>query len=163
MPELNIEDLVIGTGEAVANGHQVSVHCTGLLENGDKFDSSLDRGQPLGFVVGSTDVIKGLSMGVCGMKVGGKRKFTVPAEFGYGEEGIQGVIPPNAQLMYEVELLELSYPPFPFDLMAFRDFRARSGNTCQNMGTAAACRRFLGVTGSMATISVTTACNCPVT
>jgi len=86
-------------------GHRVSVHYTGRLLTGRKFDSSLDRGQPFSFLLGGGQVIKGWDQGVAGMKVGGKRKLTIPPNLGYGARGAGGVIPPNATLLFEVELL----------------------------------------------------------
>ena len=108
MAELQIEDLVVGTGEEAKNGQNVSVHYTGWLTNGTKFDSSVDRGRPFNFPLGGGRVIKGWDVGVAGMKIGGKRKLTIPPEMGYGARGAAGVIPPNATLVFEVELLGLS-------------------------------------------------------
>lgn len=98
-------DQVVGTGEVAKAGQTVSVHYTGWLENGTKFDSSVDRGQPFSFPLGAGRVIKGWDEGVQGMKVGGKRKLTIPANLGYGPRGAGGVIPPNATLVFHVELL----------------------------------------------------------
>lgn len=94
-----------GTGVSPSPGQTVSVHYTGWLENGTKFDSSLDRGQPLEFPVGRGRVIRGWDEGVGSMKVGGKRKLIIPAALGYGDRGAGGVIPPGATLIFEVELL----------------------------------------------------------
>ncbi|MES1243567.1 MAG: FKBP-type peptidyl-prolyl cis-trans isomerase [Acidobacteriota bacterium] len=105
MDQLKIEDLQTGTGEEAKAGHTVSVHYTGWLENGTKFDSSVDRRQPFQFKLGAGQVIQGWDQGVAGMKVGGKRKLTIPASLGYGARGAGGVIPPNATLIFEVELL----------------------------------------------------------
>jgi FKBP-type peptidyl-prolyl cis-trans isomerase len=102
---LKYVDQVVGTGEAAAAGQNVSVHYTGWLENGKKFDSSVDRGQPFSFPLGAGRVIKGWDEGVQGMKVGGKRKLTIPSDLGYGSRGAGGVIPPNATLIFDVELL----------------------------------------------------------
>jgi len=102
---LVIEDLVVGNGATAAAGQRVSVHYTGWLQNGDKFDSSKDRGQAFMFSLGGGEVIRGWDEGVNGMKVGGKRKLTIPPELGYGARGAGGVIPPNATLLFEVELL----------------------------------------------------------
>ncbi len=102
---LKIEDVVVGTGAEAQKGKQVSVHYTGWLTNGTKFDSSKDRGQPFQFALGRGQVIQGWDDGVAGMKVGGKRKLTIPPELGYGPAGAGGVIPPNATLVFEVELL----------------------------------------------------------
>lgn len=98
-------DQAVGTGEAAVAGQNVSVHYTGWLENGKKFDSSVDRGQPFSFPLGAGRVIKGWDEGVQGMKVGGKRKLTIPSNLGYGARGAGGVIPPNATLIFDVELL----------------------------------------------------------
>ncbi|MCB9640338.1 MAG: FKBP-type peptidyl-prolyl cis-trans isomerase [Myxococcales bacterium] len=105
MAELQIEDLQVGTGEEAKAGMTVSVHYTGWLTNGQKFDSSLDRNSPFSFPLGGGRVIKGWDQGVAGMKVGGKRKLTIPPELGYGARGAGGVIPGNATLIFEVELL----------------------------------------------------------
>ena len=104
---LVIEDLVVGGGATASPGQRVSVHYTGWLENGNKFDSSKDRGQPFQFSLGRGEVIRGWDEGVSGMKVGGKRKLTIPSSLGYGTRGAGGVIPPNATLLFEVELLAL--------------------------------------------------------
>src|SRR6185436_18919819 len=99
---LQYVDLTIGTGAIAAAGQTVSVHYTGWLENGKKFYSSVDRGQPFSFPLGAGRVIKGWDEG---MKVGGKRKLTIPSKLGYGAQGAGGVIPPNATLIFDVELL----------------------------------------------------------
>ena len=108
---LVIEDLVVGTGDAASAGQRVSVHYTGWLsENGkagSKFDSSKDRGEPFMFSLGRGEVIRGWDEGVTGMKIGGKRKLTIPPDLGYGSRGAGGVIPPNATLTFEVELLDV--------------------------------------------------------
>ncbi len=108
MAELVIEDLEVGSGDEATAGKNVSVHYTGTLEDGMKFDSSLDRGDPFGFVLGAGMVIKGWDQGVAGMKVGGKRKLTIPGHLAYGEGGYPGLIPPNATLIFTVELLGVS-------------------------------------------------------
>ena len=100
-----MEDVIAGTGATAASGQKVTVHYTGWLTNGTKFDSSKDRGDPFVFPLGKGQVIKGWDQGVQGMKVGGKRKLTIPPEMGYGSRGAGGVIPPNATLVFEVELL----------------------------------------------------------
>ena len=104
---LKYEDLVEGDGAVAAAGQTVSVHYTGWLTNGSKFDSSLDRNAPFNFPLGGGRVIRGWDEGVQGMKIGGKRKLTVPPQLGYGAAGAGGVIPPNATLVFEVELLEI--------------------------------------------------------
>ena len=102
---LTIEDLVVGNGDTAAAGQRVSVHYTGWTTDGKKFDSSKDRGQAFMFSLGRGEVIRGWDEGVAGMKVGGKRKLTIPPELGYGSRGAGKVIPPNATLLFEVELL----------------------------------------------------------
>ena len=109
---LKIEEVVEGSGAAAAAGQQVSVHYTGWLTDGvikgRKFDSSKDRGDPFEFPLGAGHVIKGWDEGVQGMKVGGTRMLTIPPALGYGARGAGGVIPPNATLLFEVELLKVS-------------------------------------------------------
>ncbi|MFM8546751.1 MAG: FKBP-type peptidyl-prolyl cis-trans isomerase [Betaproteobacteria bacterium] len=106
---LQIEDLTTGDGEEASSGTYVSVHYTGwLFENGEagrKFDSSKDRNDPFSFPLGAGHVIRGWDEGVAGMKVGGKRRLIIPPQLGYGARGAGGVIPPNATLLFEVELL----------------------------------------------------------
>ena len=98
-------DEVVGTGNSPRQGQTVVVHYTGWLTNGTKFDSSVDRGQPFEFVIGTGQVIQGWDEGVSSMKVGGKRRLTIPAQLGYGARGAGGTIPPNATLIFEVQLL----------------------------------------------------------
>jgi FKBP-type peptidyl-prolyl cis-trans isomerase FkpA len=102
---LIIEDIVAGGGAEASEGQEVTVHYTGWLTNGEKFDSSKDRDDPFVFPLGGGRVIRGWDEGVQGMKVGGKRKLTIPPDLGYGSRGAGGVIPPNATLVFEVELL----------------------------------------------------------
>jgi len=104
---LVIEDEVVGTGLAAERGDVVTVHYTGWLTDGTKFDSSVDRGEPFTFTLGAGQVIAGWDIGVAGMKVGGTRKLTIPSRLGYGTQGAGGVIPPNATLIFEVELLKI--------------------------------------------------------
>ncbi len=104
---MKIEVLKEGSGVEAKNGNNVFVHYTGRLENGEKFDSSLDRNELFYFVLGSGRVIKGWELGVLGMKIGEKRKLTIPPELGYGDSGVGGVIPPNAVLIFEVELFNI--------------------------------------------------------
>ena len=104
---LVIEDIGVGEGAVAQAGQYVSVHYTGWLTNGSKFDSSLDRNDPFEFALGRGQVIAGWDEGVQGMRVGGKRKLTIPPNLGYGARGAGGVIPPNATLVFEVELLDI--------------------------------------------------------
>jgi FKBP-type peptidyl-prolyl cis-trans isomerase FkpA len=102
---LQFDDTTVGDGAEAKPGARVSVHYTGWLTSGKKFDSSKDRGQPFSFKLGGGQVIRGWDEGVEGMKVGGVRKLTIPPELGYGARGAGGVIPPGAILVFEVELL----------------------------------------------------------
>ena len=102
---VEIEILKEGTGAAAKNGDKVSVHYVGVLENGTKFDSSVDRGIPFEFTLGASQVIPGWDIGVEGMKIGEARKLTIPSELAYGSSGAGNAIPPNATLIFEVQLL----------------------------------------------------------
>lgn len=106
--ELKIEDTTVGTGIEAVSGKSVTVHYTGTLIDGTKFDSSKDRSEPFTFNLGKGEVIQGWDLGVVGMKVGGTRILTIPSNLGYGEQGAGGVIPPNATLIFEVELLDVN-------------------------------------------------------
>src|SRR5687767_2566914 len=99
------EDLTVGSGDEATTGKTVSVHYTGTLTDGSKFDSSLDRGRPFEFQLGAGRVIKGWDQGVLGMKVGGKRKLTIPSDLAYGARGFPPVIAPDSTLVFEIELL----------------------------------------------------------
>ncbi len=105
--DLVIEDKLKGQGAEATAGKSVSVHYTGWLADGKEFDTSKKRGQPFRFQLGAGQVIAGWDKGVLGMKVGGTRKLTIPAAMAYGDRGAAGVIPPNATLLFEVELLEV--------------------------------------------------------
>ncbi len=104
---LEILDQIVGTGSEAVTGKRVSVHYTGTLTSGQKFDSSRDRGRPFQFHLGRGEVIKGWDQGVVGMRVGGTRKLTIPAELAYGARGFPPVIPPNSTLVFEVELVDV--------------------------------------------------------
>ena len=104
---LLIEEIRVGSGDTAVSGQFVSVHYTGWLTDGRKFDSSKDRNQPFDFPLGAGHVIRGWDEGVVGMREGGRRKLTIPPEMGYGARGAGGVIPPNATLVFEVELLKV--------------------------------------------------------
>lgn len=104
---LQYEEVRVGTGATARSGQDVVVHYTGWLTDGRKFDSSRDRGEPFAFPLGAGQVIAGWDEGVAGMQVGGLRMLTIPPRLGYGEFGAGGVIPPNATLVFEVELIEV--------------------------------------------------------
>ena len=104
---LQIEEIKVGDGDTATSGEFVSVHYTGWLTNGSKFDSSKDRDEPFEFPLGQHAVIAGWDEGVQGMRVGGVRKLIIPPKLGYGARGAGGVIPPNATLVFEVELLDI--------------------------------------------------------
>lgn len=104
---LGIVDVTVGQGPAAQAGDKVKVQYTGTLTNGTEFDSSRKAGKPFEFTLGRGEVIKGWDQGVAGMKVGGKRKLTIPASLGYGARGAGGVIPPYATLLFDVELVEI--------------------------------------------------------
>lgn len=106
MSKLKVEDLKVGTGEEVQNGDYLLMNYTGTLDDGTKFDSSYDHGQPLLFQFGVGQVIQGWDLGLAGMKVGGKRRLTIPPELGYGSQG-NGPIPPDATLHFDVELVSI--------------------------------------------------------
>ncbi len=106
--KLVVEILKNGNGEKAKAGDKVAVHYTGWLEDGKKFDSSLDRDQPFEFILGAGQVIKGWDIGVLGMKIGEKRKLTIPSDLAYGDLGRTGAIPPKATLIFEVELLKIN-------------------------------------------------------
>jgi len=107
MEELIIEDIEVGEGTEAIDGKKVTVNYLGTLTNGTKFDSSYDRNEPFSFNLGAGEVIKGWDLGVNGMKVGGKRKLTIPSNLGYGAQGAGSLIPPNTTLIFEIELLEV--------------------------------------------------------
>ncbi len=105
--ELQVTDIQVGKGKAVVKGALIAVHYNGFLENGTKFDSSYDRGQPFQCVIGTGRVIKGWDLGLIGMKAGGKRKLFVPANLAYGARKVGRHIKPKSNLIFEVELLEV--------------------------------------------------------
>jgi len=105
--KLQITDTKVGTGAVAKAGQRVTVHYRGTLTDGKQFDASYDRGEPFSFMLGASEVIKGWDQGVAGMKVGGKRKLVIPSELGYGANGAGADIPPNATLLFDVELLKV--------------------------------------------------------
>lgn len=104
---LSASDSVVGTGAEAVSGKQVTVHYTGMLPDGTVFDASEPRGQAFTFTLGAGQVIRGWDEGFAGMKVGGKRRLIIPSDFAYGERGVPGAIPPNATLIFDVELLDV--------------------------------------------------------
>ncbi len=106
-PQLQIQDLTVGTGTQAKTGDIITVNYVGTFTDGKKFDSSYDKNQPFSFKLGAGQVIKGWDQGLIGMKVGGKRTLTIPGALAYGEKGFPGFIPPNATLVFEVELLNV--------------------------------------------------------
>ena len=107
---LEYQDIVVGQGAEAKNGDAVAAHYLGTLQDGTKFDSSYDRGQPFTFLLGKGTVIKGWDEGLLGMKVGGKRKLIIPPNLGYGNQGAGGVIPPGATLLFDIELVAVESP-----------------------------------------------------
>ena len=107
MDKSSIEEIKEGTGNEALRGKLVTVHYKGSFESGEVFDSSIERGVPFTFNLGEGEVIQGWDLGVTGMKVGGKRKLTIPPELAYGDRGVPGAIPPNSTLIFEVELLKV--------------------------------------------------------
>jgi FKBP-type peptidyl-prolyl cis-trans isomerase len=105
---MKVEKVTSGNGASPQQGNTVTVHYTGWLPDGTKFDSSVDRGEPFSFVLGAGQVIQGWDQGVAGMRVGDKTRLTIPPELAYGQQGYPGAIPPNATLIFEVELLSVS-------------------------------------------------------
>ncbi len=105
---MKVEILKQGTGEGAKSGDAITVNYVGTLQNGTKFDSSIDRGQPFPFTLGQNSVIQGWELGVVGMKVGEKRKLTIPPELAYGAQGAGGVIGPNATLIFEIDMLSIN-------------------------------------------------------
>jgi FKBP-type peptidyl-prolyl cis-trans isomerase len=108
--KLQIEDIIVGEGKEATTGAKITVNYAGTLTDGTKFDSSFDRDEPFTFVFGAGQVISGWDEGLVGMRVGGRRKLTIPSDMAYGEAGAGDVIPPNATLIFEVELLEVELP-----------------------------------------------------
>jgi len=104
---ITIDEQLEGSGDSAKDGDKVEIHYTGSFPDGKKFDSSLDRNQTFSFKLGAGQVIKGFDMGILGMKVGGKRKITIPSDLGYGSRGAGTVIPPDQDLVFEIELISV--------------------------------------------------------
>lgn len=121
---LQYKEIVVGTGAVPQQGQNVVVHYTGTLTNGTKFDSSVDRNQPFSFRIGTGQVIKGWDEGLSTMRVGGKRQLIIPPDLGYGTRGAGGVIPPNATLMFDVELLRIGQFDLPHLILGGRSCQA---------------------------------------
>ena len=110
--DLQIKNNIEGVGAEIVNHSKIKVHYTGMLEDGTKFDSSYDRGEPFSFQIGLRQVIKGWETGIIGMKVGGKRTLIIPPEFGYGERGAGALIPPNSTLVFDIEIIDIQPPAY---------------------------------------------------
>ena len=134
---LKYEILTEGTGKKPTSGDLVKVHYTGTLTDGKKFDSSLDRGEPISFKVGVGQVIPGWDEGIMLLNEGSKAKFTIPSNLAYGERGAGQIIPPNATLIFEVELVEVSEPivPIPFDISGVKETKTKSGLKVYKLNT----------------------------
>jgi peptidylprolyl isomerase len=133
---LKYQDIVVGTGDSPKPGQTVSVNYTGRLTNGTKFDSSVDRGQPFQFVIGTGQVIKGWDEGVLSMKVGGKRQLTIPPDLGYGAQGAGSTIPPNSTLIFDIELLSIATAAAPPTPLPVPTVAAENTLTPDQIGTA---------------------------
>ena len=111
---VQINNIILGEGAEIKNHSKIQVHYTGILQDGTKFDSSYDRGEPFGFQIGLRQVIEGWEIGLMGMKVGGKRTLVIPPELAYGERGAGDLIPPNATLIFDVEIVDVEAPGYGF-------------------------------------------------